>query len=125
MTTNTGRHGASRFDALELAIECIGSLRGLVQVVRRQDAKLARQIVAAASSVAANIAEGNRRRGADRLHFFRIAAGSADETRTHLRHGLGMAVGRLDQAGAGAARPGERSALAADALTGSADRQAS
>jgi four helix bundle protein len=35
--------------------------------------------------VAANVAEGNRRTGRDRLHLFRIAAGSADETRTHLR----------------------------------------
>ena len=95
MTTTTQPHGASRFDALELALECIGSLRGLVQVVRRQDAKIAQQIVAAASSVAANIAEGNRRRGADRLHFFRIAAGSADEVRTHLR--VAMAWGWLSE----------------------------
>jgi four helix bundle protein len=35
--------------------------------------------------VAANVAEGNRRRGKDRLHLFRIAAGSADEVRAHLR----------------------------------------
>jgi len=54
-------------------------------MIRRRDAKLAQQIVDAASSVAANLAEGNRRQGKDRLHFFRIAAGSADETRAHLR----------------------------------------
>jgi four helix bundle protein len=54
-------------------------------VIRRRDASVAQQIVRAASSTAANLAEGNRRQGKDRLHFFRIAAGSADETRTHLR----------------------------------------
>jgi four helix bundle protein len=30
------------------------------------------------------LAEGNRRKGKDRVHFFLIAAGSADETRAHL-----------------------------------------
>ena len=71
--------------ALEISLRTIRELRGVVSRVRRQDVKIAQQIVAAASSVAANVAEGNRRRGADRLHSFRIAAGSADETRTHLR----------------------------------------
>ena len=42
----------------------------------------------AASSIASNLAEGNRRVGKDRLHFFRIAAGSADETQTQLRIAL-------------------------------------
>jgi four helix bundle protein len=32
-----------------------------------------------------NVAEGNRRSGKDRLHHFRIAAGSAEEVRTALR----------------------------------------
>jgi four helix bundle protein len=49
---------------------------------------LPQQIVASASSVAANLAEGHRRTGRDRLHLFRIAAGSADETRAHLRVAL-------------------------------------
>ena len=57
-------------------------------MVRRHNAKVADQIVDAASSSAANLAEGNRRVGRDRLHFFRIAAGSADETRAHLRVAL-------------------------------------
>ena len=34
--------------------------------------------------MAANLAEGNRRRGKDRLQFFLIAAGSADETRARV-----------------------------------------
>jgi four helix bundle protein len=45
----------------------------------------ANQIVDAASSIAANLEEGNRRTGRDRLHLFRIAAGSAAETRVHLQ----------------------------------------
>src|SRR5262245_21203634 len=40
---------------------------------------------AAAGSVPLNLAEGNLRLGADRLHPFRIAAGSAAELRTALR----------------------------------------
>ena len=85
MTTANHPPGAHPFVALEVSLQTIRALRGAVSRVRRHDAKLAQQIVASASSVAANIAEGRRRRGADRLHFYRIAAGSADETRTHLQ----------------------------------------
>jgi four helix bundle protein len=66
-------------------LELIRSLRGPVRKIRRHKARLAAQLEDAASSVAANVAEGNRRVGRDRLHLFRIAAGSADEARTHLR----------------------------------------
>jgi four helix bundle protein len=59
-----------------------------VALIRRHDARLAQQIVDSASSIASNLAEGNRRVGKDRLHFFRIAAGSADETQTHLQVAL-------------------------------------
>jgi len=63
----------------------IRSLRRVVALVRKSSRKLAEQIEDAASSVAANLAEGNRRRGKDRVQFFLIAAGSADETRAQLR----------------------------------------
>jgi four helix bundle protein len=85
MTTETKRPGTPTFVALEVALELIRSLRGIVKTVRRHNSKLAGQIEDAASSVAANVAEGNRRQGKDRHHLFRIAAGSADETRAHLR----------------------------------------
>ena len=88
MTTETKRPGASTFVALEVALETIRSLRGVVARVRRYNLKVAQQIEASASSVAANLAEGNRRVGRDRVHFFRIAAGSAEETRTHLHVAL-------------------------------------
>jgi four helix bundle protein len=85
MTTETKRPGAQTFVALEIAIEIVVSLRDVVRVVRRHDAGVARQIVRSAPSIAANMGEGNRRLGKDRLHFFRIAVGSAEETRVHLR----------------------------------------
>jgi four helix bundle protein len=85
MNTETKRHGLARFDAFEVAIEAIAALKGVVMVIRQHDAELAKQVVRAASSVAANVAEGNRRVGRDRLHFLRIAAGSADEVVAHLR----------------------------------------
>jgi four helix bundle protein len=85
MNIDTKPNGAQLFVAFEVALEVIRSLRGVVAVVRRHSGKVADQIIDAASSSAANLAEGNRRVGRDRLHFFRIAAGSADETRAHLR----------------------------------------
>ena len=94
MTNQTKRTGAQPFVAYDVALDVIGNLRGVVRAIRVQDAKLAQQIVASASSVAANVAEGNRRVGRDRLHLFRIAAGSADETRAHLQ--VAMAWGWLD-----------------------------
>ena len=44
-----------------------------------------KQLVSAAISIGANIAEGFGRSGADRLHFFRIARGSTEEALHHLR----------------------------------------
>ena len=85
MNPTTNRHGASQFDAFEIALEVVASLRALVMKVRKEESSLANQIVRSASSVCANVAEGNRRQGKDRLHLFRIAAGSAEETRAHLR----------------------------------------
>jgi four helix bundle protein len=73
------------FQALELSIDLIRSLRGPVEALRSRDPGLHRQIRAAASSVALNLGEGNRRQGADRRHFFRIAAGSGEEVRVALR----------------------------------------
>ncbi len=85
MTTDTTRPYTRPFIALELSLSLIESLRPIVVRVRRRNSRLARQIEDAASSVAANLGEGNRRTGRDRIHFFSIAAGSADETRCHLR----------------------------------------
>ena len=87
-TTETKRHGATQFVALELSIEIVARLRGVVALLRRRNRALAVQIERAALSIAANLAEGNERVDNDRLHFFRIAAGSARETQAHLRVAL-------------------------------------
>ena len=73
------------FIALEVSLDVIRSLRVAAEPLRKSDPKLYDQIRRAASSVALNLAEGRRRRGADRRHFWRIAAGSADEVQTALR----------------------------------------
>jgi len=73
-----------RFEAYEVALELAGALRpGLDQLARR-DRDLADQMRRAAASVVLNLAEGARRTGRDRLHFYRIAAGGAAEVRAAL-----------------------------------------
>ena len=59
-------------------------MRPVLGELLKSDRSLADQLRRAASSVVLNIAEGNRRTGKDRLHFFRIAAGSAAEARAAL-----------------------------------------
>src|SRR5262245_55089503 len=85
MNTDKKPTGAQPFVAFEVALEMIVSLRDVVARVRRHSSRVADQLVDSASSVAANLEEGNRRVGKDRLHLFRVAAGSAAETRAHLR----------------------------------------
>ena len=95
MTPETDRTGAPTFHAFEIALEVIVALRRVLVAVRKCDGELAQQIVRAASSMAANLAEGNGRNGKDRVRFFRIAAGSAEETRAHLR--VALAWGWVDE----------------------------
>lgn len=88
MNTENNRPGARGLIAFENAVGTIEALKEIVASVRRHDADLARQLVRAASSIAANVAEASQRVGKDRLHLFRVAAGSAEETRAHLRVAL-------------------------------------
>jgi four helix bundle protein len=83
-----------RFEVLEVSLDLVRSLRLPVERLRVRDRGLWEQIRAAASSVPLNLAEGNRRTRGDRLHHFRIAAGSADELRAALR--VALAWGDLD-----------------------------
>ena len=76
------------FDVLEVGLETIAALREPLSILRKRDPDLFRQIRRAGSSITLNIAEGNRRVGADRLHLWRVAAGSADEVRVGLRCAL-------------------------------------
>ena len=73
------------FRTLDLSLTIISQLRNPTNRIRRHDPDLVRQIRRAATSMALNLAEGNRRTGKDRTHHFRIAAGSADEVRTALK----------------------------------------
>ena len=72
------------FRALDLGLELIRGLRQPVASIRRRSGRLALQIEAVASSIVLNLGEGSRRIGKDRLHHYRIAAGSADEVRCAL-----------------------------------------
>jgi len=85
---------AERFHAHDVAMEMASALRATLEVLARQDRDLASQLRRAASSVVLNLAEGARRAGKDRLHFYRIAAGSAAETRSGLE--LAGAWGYVD-----------------------------
>ena len=73
------------FEAFEVALEMVRSVRVVVEVVAVHDASLASQVRRAAQSVPLNLNEGRRRAGKDRLHHWRVAAGSADEVVAGLR----------------------------------------
>lgn len=73
-----------RFEAYEVALELVAALRPGVDQLALRDRDLADQMRRAASSVVLNLAEGARRTGRDRLHFYRVAAGSAAEVRAAL-----------------------------------------
>ena len=75
---------ANRFQALDVAIEFVAAVRPIIEVIARRDRDLTSQIKRAASSLPLCLAEGAQRIGKDRLHFYRIAAGSAAEVRTAL-----------------------------------------
>ena len=83
------------FEAMEVSLELIRSIRGAVDVIRRRDPELFLQIRRAASSASLNLAEGRRRSGKDRRYHFRVAAGSADEVLAALR--VAVAWGYLSE----------------------------
>jgi four helix bundle protein len=63
----------------------VRELAVLVPVIARQDADLAKQLRRAASSVPLNLSEGLQRVGGDRLHLWRVAAGSNAEIKAALK----------------------------------------
>lgn len=84
------------FHAYDVALDMLRHLRNPLDVLATKDPHLADQLRRAAQSVPLNVGEGRRRAGRDRLHLWRIAAGSADEVRACLQ--VGEALGYFDQA---------------------------
>ena len=83
-----------RFEALDLALSFVTALRPQLEPLGQRNNDLRSQLERAACSVPLNISEGARRTGKDRLHHYRIAAGSAAEARTALQ--VAAALGYLD-----------------------------
>jgi len=67
------------FDAFDVALDLVRSLKESIAKIAVHDPALAGQLERARSSVPLNLREGRRRGGKDRLHHWRIAAGSTDE----------------------------------------------
>jgi four helix bundle protein len=72
------------FDALEVALQINRVVAPLAREIAQHDPDMARQIRKAAQSIPANLAEGRKRVGRDRLHLFRVANGSAAEVKVTL-----------------------------------------
>lgn len=90
-----------RFEAYDLSIELVAATAELATTLRRHSRSLADQLARAVQSVPLNLAEGAERRGADRLHHYRIAAGSLAECRAVLDVAVAsgwLAAGRLGPA---------------------------
>ncbi len=88
-------HG-SKPPALAKALEAAGIALALAAAVKAPLRSLSDQVVRAAASVPANIAEGEGRSGRDRSYHWRVAYGSAKELDVHLQ--LLLASGSVDAA---------------------------
>ena len=95
MKTSAKGKAPMHFDALEIALQIIKTIRGAVAKIQANDPDEARQIKRSLNSVVRNVSEGNRRVGRDRAHLFRIAAGSADEVVGSVR--IALAWGWVDE----------------------------
>ena len=69
-----------KFEAYEVALQLIRSLRGTIAAIARHDKDLASQLKRALASIALNLPEGLAREGGDRLHLWRCARGSVKES---------------------------------------------
>jgi len=82
----------SNFKALDIAIRAAGEAITLVDKVPGKFKSLQDQVIRAASSVPANLAEGHGRTGRARMNHYRIAYGSAREVDVHLKILAGAGV---------------------------------
>ena len=88
-------------------VAMITTVRPVIERIERWDRDLGRQLRRSAASVVSNLGEGNRRMGGDRLHLWRVAAGSAEEAKLQLRiaRAWGYVAGaKLDESDAAADR---------------------
>ena len=92
------RQSPTGFIAHDKAIQAAALAISLVMRVPSPLKPIADQLIRAASSVPANLAEGAGRSGRDRLHHWRIAYGSAKEVDTHLRLLIGTGAIAADTA---------------------------
>ena len=84
-----------RFIALDVSYELIRALRPLVPVIERHNHSLADQLFRAASSIAMNLAEGQRSQKGNQHKHYSIAHGSANEVKAALN--VAGAWGWLDE----------------------------
>jgi four helix bundle protein len=82
------------FDAMDIAIKLVRSLRVPVERLRLHDKELADQLKRAVNDLTLALGEAARREGRDRVQFFRTAAGSGSEARAAMD--LADAWGYLD-----------------------------
>ena len=90
------------FDAYDRSISLLCALVPLLERLKATDPKLEDQARRAATSVALNLQEANRRTGRDRRNRFRISLGSAAEVGAALD--VAVAFGYLDEVAVAAAR---------------------
>jgi four helix bundle protein len=93
---NQNKNPNTTFIALEVSLDLVRTVRPLVERIARFDAGLARQVRSALTVVPGHVGEANRRVGRDRTHLFRVALGSVDEARIHLRTAEAMGYLTLD-----------------------------
>ena len=73
------------FEALNLAFELAAALRQPLEKIQHHDRDMAGQLRRAATSVVSCLSEGAQRSGKDRLHLYRVSAGSAAEVKVQLQ----------------------------------------
>ena len=73
-----------RLIAFDLALDLVTALTPTLATFRRHNARLARQLDDASTSIALNVAEAMGRFGRDRKHHVRIALGSLREVNAAL-----------------------------------------
>ena len=97
MTQIHSRPASTRqLDAYTVALELARAVRPVVPDLARYERDLGSQLKRAVASLALNIAEAQRRTGADRAHLLTVALGSAAEVQAVLE--VSAALGAVTEA---------------------------